>query len=95
MATDLLAGVTDLVAADGAEAAMVGARPFTTGPAEVATGVAIAFATDRTGGNTTSFAEQFLTTAALGKAGVANQMTVAIQYHLGHLVMADVTMRPL
>ena len=94
MAACLLASMTNFIAADGAKAAMVGAGAFPTGPAKATTGVTVGFVANGTERNGASGAEQILTTAALAKAVVADEMTVAVQHHLRHFVMADMTTGP-
>jgi len=93
MAACLLASVTNLIATDGAEAAMVGASPFATGPTEAPTGITIALVADRASCDATSGAEQLLTSVTLGETGITNQMTTAIQHNLGHFLLANMTMR--
>jgi hypothetical protein len=95
MAACLLASMANFVATDGAEATMVGAGAFPTGPTEATTSVTVGFVANGTERNSASGAEQILTTAALAKAVVTDEMAVAIQHHLRHFVMANVTTGPL
>ena len=57
MAACLLASMTNFVAADGAEAAMVGAGAFPTGPTEATTSVTVGFVANGTKRNSASGAE--------------------------------------
>jgi hypothetical protein len=73
-----LTGEADVIAAHGAAGDMIGAGALATSPAGSATTFAISLATDRTGGDATFGAKNFLAGVTLFNALVTADMTVAV-----------------